>query len=454
MRDLAVLVLHLLTTIARLAGPGGARSLVAESVFVKQQSLILNLTRKRAPNLRLPDRVVAGLCALLMRPTRLVRSAIVLKPAMLFRLHQALKTRKYRLLFSSAVHKKPGPRGPSRDVVAALIDMKRRNPTWGCPRIAQQIALAFDIPINKDVCGAFSPRGTDRSQTSWAILAHGARAREGQPVESRLVSVRIGNLADALGTRRHGPLHASDRGLWRASRRRRRRRAVSHVQSSDARSYLANLRQLGPSHDVLFASRRGRRMRRVLLAPCFSRSVCAHLQRGPTSSTLNSLVMSRPLTPPSIFTCRGSRSACRYRALSFTDRQPRSTCSITAWTCSSAGTESAPRGDLSLRLPPHSTGPARYRSVRALSLQSMLMDWLQRDAVSIDPLTLPASLWFLGLGPTSVPCLNCTHTDRPGFTASIDSIASIPDMGSTFLLMLVAVGAVMLIKRGRAGVLI
>ena len=29
--------------------------------------------------------------------------------------------------------------------------MKRRNPTWGCPRIAQQIALAFGIPLSKDV---------------------------------------------------------------------------------------------------------------------------------------------------------------------------------------------------------------------------------------------------------------------------------------------------------------
>ena len=29
--------------------------------------------------------------------------------------------------------------------------MKQRNPTWGCPRIAQQIALAFGIPIDKDV---------------------------------------------------------------------------------------------------------------------------------------------------------------------------------------------------------------------------------------------------------------------------------------------------------------
>ena len=67
-RDLAVLFLHLLVTVARLAGPGGARSVVAESVLVKQQLLILNRSRKRSPSLRLSDRMVAGLCALLIRP--------------------------------------------------------------------------------------------------------------------------------------------------------------------------------------------------------------------------------------------------------------------------------------------------------------------------------------------------------------------------------------------------
>jgi hypothetical protein len=36
MRDLVVLILHLLATVARLAGPGGARAVVAESVLVKQ----------------------------------------------------------------------------------------------------------------------------------------------------------------------------------------------------------------------------------------------------------------------------------------------------------------------------------------------------------------------------------------------------------------------------------
>ena len=33
--------------------------------------------------------------------------------------------------------------------------MKQRNPSRGCPRIAQQIALAFGIPINKDVVRRF-----------------------------------------------------------------------------------------------------------------------------------------------------------------------------------------------------------------------------------------------------------------------------------------------------------
>jgi putative transposase len=35
--------------------------------------------------------------------------------------------------------------------LALVAQMKQRNPTWGCPRIAQQIALAFDIQISKDV---------------------------------------------------------------------------------------------------------------------------------------------------------------------------------------------------------------------------------------------------------------------------------------------------------------
>src|SRR5215831_11857939 len=37
----------------------------------------------------------------------------------------------------------------------AVMEMKRRNPTWGCPRIAQQITLAFGLDIDQDVVRRF-----------------------------------------------------------------------------------------------------------------------------------------------------------------------------------------------------------------------------------------------------------------------------------------------------------
>jgi transposase InsO family protein len=36
-------------------------------------------------------------------------------------------------------------------LLAAILEFKRRNPRWGCPRIAQQIALAFGVTLDKDV---------------------------------------------------------------------------------------------------------------------------------------------------------------------------------------------------------------------------------------------------------------------------------------------------------------
>ena len=151
MRDFAIVFVHLIVTLARLAGPGGLRSVVAESVLVRHQLLILNRGHKRAPNLRATDRIIAGLCALFMRPARVVRSAIVLKPSTLLHLHSVLRKRKYRMLFSPRHCRRPGPKGPNKDLIEAVVATKRRNPGWGCPRIAQQISLAFGVEIDKDV---------------------------------------------------------------------------------------------------------------------------------------------------------------------------------------------------------------------------------------------------------------------------------------------------------------
>ena len=151
MSDFLVLVVHFIVTVFRLAKPGGPRSVLAESVLVRHQLLILNRGRKRAPNLHAADRFIAGVCTLFIRRARLLRSAIVLKPSTLLHLHQLLIKRKYRLLFSRKRGRRPGPKGPARELVDAVLEMKRRNPSWGCPRIAQQIALAFGVEIDKDV---------------------------------------------------------------------------------------------------------------------------------------------------------------------------------------------------------------------------------------------------------------------------------------------------------------
>ena len=151
MRDFLVLFLHLIVTAARLARPGGLRSVVAESALVRHQLLVLNRDRKRAPNLRAADRIIAGLCTLFMRPARVLRSAIVLKPSTLLHLHSVLRKRKYRMLFSPERRHRPGPKGPKKELIDAVVAMKRRNPKWGCPRIAQQLALAFGVEIDKDV---------------------------------------------------------------------------------------------------------------------------------------------------------------------------------------------------------------------------------------------------------------------------------------------------------------
>jgi len=39
MRDLIILFVHIIATLARLLGPGGIRSVVAESVLIQQQLL-------------------------------------------------------------------------------------------------------------------------------------------------------------------------------------------------------------------------------------------------------------------------------------------------------------------------------------------------------------------------------------------------------------------------------
>jgi len=50
MREFITLLVHSIGTFVQLAKPGGVPSVVAESVLVRHQLLVLNRGRKRAPH--------------------------------------------------------------------------------------------------------------------------------------------------------------------------------------------------------------------------------------------------------------------------------------------------------------------------------------------------------------------------------------------------------------------
>ena len=179
MRDLVILGIHLLVIFAKLFRPGGVRAVAAESLLLKHQLLISNRSRQRAPNLTPLDRFVLALTTLFVSPRRIARLGVFVKPATLFKFHRVLVNRKYRLLFSSSSHRrKPGPKGPSAELIAAIVEMKRRNPRFGCMRIAQQISHAFGVEIDKDVvrrvlASHYQPRDSGATGPSWlAFIAH------------------------------------------------------------------------------------------------------------------------------------------------------------------------------------------------------------------------------------------------------------------------------------------
>jgi transposase InsO family protein len=151
MKERFVLIAHLLTTPVRLARPGGVRSVVAQSLAPRHQLLLLQRRRKRAPRLVAWDRLFFGLCSLWLPPSRRTKNCIVLRPSSFMRFQQALVRCKYRLPYACKRRAEPGPRGPSAQLIAAVLEMKRRNPKFGCLRIAQQISDAFGIELNKDV---------------------------------------------------------------------------------------------------------------------------------------------------------------------------------------------------------------------------------------------------------------------------------------------------------------
>jgi hypothetical protein len=131
MRELLLLVVHLIETVSKLLRPGGVRAVAAESLLLKQQIIIGNRSRRRAPNLISLDRFVLAILTLFIKPRRIPKLSAIIKSSTLLKLHKALVDRKHRILFSSTGHRRTrGPKGPSPALIAAIVEMKARNPKF------------------------------------------------------------------------------------------------------------------------------------------------------------------------------------------------------------------------------------------------------------------------------------------------------------------------------------
>lgn len=107
MLEFIELLIHFAATVFKLLKPGGVKVVMAETIVVKQQLIVMNRGRKRAPSLVTSDRFVFGFLAILIGDRRLQKVAVIFKPAAVLAFHKALVKRKYSVLYSNKVKRDP-----------------------------------------------------------------------------------------------------------------------------------------------------------------------------------------------------------------------------------------------------------------------------------------------------------------------------------------------------------
>jgi len=108
MLEIIELLIHLVVTFIKLLKPGGLKVVMAETIVMKQQLIVMNRSKKRAPSLATRDRFIFGLLTMLIGERRLQKVAIILKPSTVLAFHNALVKRKYSTLYSNRTKNIPG----------------------------------------------------------------------------------------------------------------------------------------------------------------------------------------------------------------------------------------------------------------------------------------------------------------------------------------------------------
>lgn len=150
MREFLFLLIDILVTLARLCWPGGKSAILAEHLLLRQQLIIVRRSQNRAPTLKPWDRFVFAFMTLFVKSSRLPKLSLILAHSTILRLHKALVHRKYSRLFSN-LKGKPGPKGPSTELIKLIVEIKQKNPKYGCPRIAMLASELLGIPISESM---------------------------------------------------------------------------------------------------------------------------------------------------------------------------------------------------------------------------------------------------------------------------------------------------------------
>ena len=186
--EIFALIAHLLSTSVRVAGPGGVRAVIAESLLLKHQLIVLNRARKRAPRLTRWDRLLFGIGAFWVAPNRLPKIAIGIRPFDA----AALSPRADPAEIPTPIH---APSPSATRAQRALEATHRGDPRNAAPQSAIRVSANCPgdysrvwrrdrqrcrvphphsaFPISRRKCGT--------------LLAHVHRRHEGQPVERRSV---------------------------------------------------------------------------------------------------------------------------------------------------------------------------------------------------------------------------------------------------------------------------
>jgi putative transposase len=147
------LLIHFIVSGIKLLRPGGVKVVMAETMVMKQQLIVMNRGKKRSPNLATSDRFLFGLLVIFIGESRLKKIAVIIKPSTLIAFHKSLVNRKYSRLYSNKTSRIPGRKPQDQAIIDLVIEIKRRNPSFGYGRIAMQIFEAFGIEVSRFTVG-------------------------------------------------------------------------------------------------------------------------------------------------------------------------------------------------------------------------------------------------------------------------------------------------------------